>query len=126
MKLGDTKDWITYVHEWVTINQSFLHFNQLNIIVTKSKSIPKDVSVSCLSRLSVAILADDVLNCVNLVSTMCCVYHYVFPASIRRFYYTHDLSSSTLLLIRVEPFSFLISSQLILLLLLWIILKLVL
>ena len=47
-----------------------------------------------ISRLSVAILANDVLYCVDLVPTVIRIHYNVAPTPIRGLHYTHDLSRS--------------------------------
>ena len=93
--LNKLKD--TYIHQRIPIDQSFLHFNQLNIIISQCKAVPKDVPISCLPSLSVAKLANHVLDCVNFMPAVCRINNYVFASSVWWLDYTHHLCSVSLL-----------------------------
>lgn len=122
----EIKENVTYIHEWVSINQRFLHFNQFNIIVSQCESVPEDVAVGGLSRLSVAKLADDILNSVDFMPAMCRVDDNVLATSIRWFHHTHDLSTRALLLFPFfDRLGFLIVSIILILLLLLVLLLLI-
>ena len=82
------------IHQWVPIDQCSLHLYQLDITVPKSKSVVKYVAISLVSRLTIAILANDVLDCVNFLSTMIGVYNDVASATVGRLNNAHDLSGT--------------------------------
>ena len=82
------------IHQGVSIYQCSFHLNQLNIAVSKSESIVKNVAISLVSCLSIAILANDVLDCVNFISTVVGIYNNVASASVGRLNNTHDLSGT--------------------------------
>ena len=83
----------TYVHERVPIDQSFLHFNQLNIVVAKCKPVVKDITIRGLPRLSVAKLADNILDRVNFMPAVSSIDYDVLSTSVGRLYNTYDLST---------------------------------
>ena len=87
----------TYIHQRVPIYQSFLHFYQFNVVVTQSKPVPKYIAISCLSSLSVAILADHILHRVHLVPAVGRIDYDVFATPVRRFNHAHHLGSCALL-----------------------------
>ena len=82
------------IHQWVSIDQSSLHLDQLNITVAQGEPIVENIAVCLISRLSVAILANDVLYCVDFVPAVIRIHYNVAPAPIRGLHYTHDLSRS--------------------------------
>ena len=82
------------IHQWVTIDKGSLHLDQFNVTVTQGESIVENITVCLVSRLSIAILANDVLYRIDLVPAVISIHYDVAPAPIRGLHYTHNLSRS--------------------------------
>lgn len=88
---------VTYIHQRIPIDQCFLHFNQFNIVISQCKAVPKDISICSLPSLSVAKLANHVLDSVNFMPTVCRIYNDIFASPIWWLDNTHHLCTVSLL-----------------------------
>ena len=79
------------VHQWIPIDQCAFHFNQLYVAISQCESVIENVTIRLIARLSIAILANHVLDCVHLVPAVVSVHNDVAPASVRRLDNAHDL-----------------------------------
>ena len=80
------------IHQWVPIDQSSLHLDQLDITIAQGEPIVEYITVCLITSLSVAILANHILNCVDFVPAVIGVHYNVTPTPVRRLDHTHDLS----------------------------------
>lgn len=58
------------VHQGVSVKNAFAHLDDVEVMVSQRHTVPKQASVPWLCGLSVSVLADDVLHCVELQPAM--------------------------------------------------------
>lgn len=54
------------IHEGIPVENTFAHFNDIEIVISEGHSIPEDASISRLGGFPITILAYDILNGVQL------------------------------------------------------------
>lgn len=52
------------VHEWISVENAFAHFDYVKIVVSEGHSVPQQRAIAWLRGLSVAIFTNYVLQCV--------------------------------------------------------------
>ena len=82
------------IHQRIAINQSSFHLYKFDVTISQGQAIVKDVSISLVTSLPIAILANHILDCVDLVAAVMRVDHDISPTPIRRLNHTHYLCSS--------------------------------
>ena len=65
------------IHQRITIEKTLSHFDNVKVVVSESHAIPQECSIAWLVCFSVAVLANDVLDSVELTSAVICVHHYL-------------------------------------------------
>ena len=63
------------VHKRISVKYAFSHFNDVQIMISKSHSIPKNASITWLISLPISILSNYILYRVQLRSTMIGINH---------------------------------------------------
>ena len=92
----DTEDVLLseVVHERVAIDQGSFHLDKFDVVVAQGQPVVEDVAFCLVSRFSVAVLTNDVLDGVDLVSTVVGVDNDVFAAAVGRLDHAHYLSGA--------------------------------
>ena len=90
---NDTEDVLLseVIHQRVAVDERTLHFDQLDIAVSEGNSVVQNVSIRLVARLSVAILANDILHSVDFAPAVVRVHNDVASAAVRRLHDAHDL-----------------------------------
>jgi len=82
------------IHQRVAVDERPLHLNQLDVVVAQGQSVVENVAVRLLASLTVAVLADHILNSVDLVTTMVGINDNVSASAVRRLHHRHHLGCS--------------------------------
>ena len=61
------------VHQRVPIENALAHLDDVEVVISQGHAIPQDGSIPRLICLFVSILANNILNCVELTSAMICI-----------------------------------------------------
>ena len=90
---NDTEDVLLgkMIHERVSIDQRPLHLNQFNIAVPQCEPVVQYIPISLVASLSIAILANDILDGVYFISAVACVHDDVSSSTVRWLHHTHHL-----------------------------------
>lgn len=79
------------IHEWISIEYAFAHFYNIKIVVSESHSIPQQSAISWLSSLSISVLTYNVLDGVQLSSTVICVNKNLRPSQLSLLLSIHNV-----------------------------------
>jgi hypothetical protein len=70
---------VTYVHQGISVDHCLPHFDYVDVVVAQGESIPHKVAILRAIRLSVTVLVHHVLNRIDLLTTVTCIYNNILP-----------------------------------------------
>ena len=79
------------VHQRVAVKNAFAHLDNIQVVVSQSHSVPEDAPITWLGGFPISILADDVLNRIQLAPAVIGVNNNLGSPEFRLLFPVHDM-----------------------------------